>query len=80
VRHRLSTLGAGLLVIVVGLFVLVGCLGAAGALARANKAVLAYAGIDLPPTHYPPTSGGFGIHLSQHLHIPRVGTYVRRLS
>ena len=56
----LFSLGAGLLVIVVGLFVLVGCLGAAGALAKANKSVLAYAGVDLPPTHYPPTTGGFG--------------------
>ena len=57
----LFSLGAGLLVIMVGLFVLVGCLGAAGALARANKSVLAYAGVDLPATRYPRTSGGFGL-------------------
>ena len=57
----LFSLGAGLLVIVVGLFVLVGCLVSAGALARANKSVLAYAGVDLPPTHYPRTTGGFGL-------------------
>ena len=57
----LFSLGAGLLVIVVGLFVLVGCLGAAGALAQANKSVLAYAGVDLPATHYPRTGGGFGL-------------------
>ncbi|HEY5788793.1 MAG TPA: sensor histidine kinase [Microlunatus sp.] len=56
----LFSLGAGLLVIVVGFFVLVGCLAAAGALARANKSVLAYAGVDLPSTHYPRTAGGFG--------------------
>lgn len=57
----LFSLGAGLLVIVVGLFVLVGCLVAAAALAQANKSVLAYAGIDLPRTHYSRTAGGFGM-------------------
>jgi signal transduction histidine kinase len=57
----LFSLGAGLLVIVVGFFVLVGCLVAAGALARANKSVLAYAGVDLPATPYPRTTGGFGV-------------------
>jgi hypothetical protein len=57
----LFCLGAGLLVLVIGLFVLVACLVAAGALAQANKSVLAYAGVDLPPTHYPRTTGGFGL-------------------
>jgi signal transduction histidine kinase len=61
VGTTLFSLGAGLIVVFVGLFVLVGALVASGALARANKSLLAYAGVDLPVTHYPPTTGGFGL-------------------
>lgn len=57
----LVSLGAGLLVVVAGLFVLVGALVASGALASANKSVLAYAGHDLPATRYPRSTGGFGL-------------------
>ncbi len=61
VATTLVSLGAGLLVLVVGLFVLVGALVASGALASANKSLLAYAGFDLPATHYPRSTGGFGL-------------------
>lgn len=55
----LFSLGVSLAVAVVGLFILVGALVAAGATARATKGLLAYAGVDLPATVYPPTGGGF---------------------
>lgn len=57
----LFSLGAGLAVIVIGLFILVGCLLAAGAMARATKAVLRYAGVDLPETPYARLGTGFGV-------------------
>lgn len=57
----LFSLGVSLAVLVVGLFVLVGCLVAAGATARATKSMLAYVGVDLPATIYPPTGSGFGV-------------------
>ena len=56
----LFSVGAGLAVVVVGLFVLVGCLSAAGAMARATKGLLRYAGVDLPETVYAPLGSGFG--------------------
>ncbi len=55
------SLGLGLAVIVVGLFVLVGCLIVSGAMARATKYLLRYAGVDLPETHYPRSGTGFGV-------------------
>jgi signal transduction histidine kinase len=57
----LFSLGAGLAVVVVGLFVLVACLMAAAVLSRTTKVLLRYAGVDLPDTHYPPTGTGFGM-------------------
>ena len=55
----LFSLGAGLAVLVVGLFILVACLYVAGWSARMTKALLGYAGIDLPPTYYPASGPGF---------------------
>jgi signal transduction histidine kinase len=52
----LFSLGVGLAVLGVGLLILVGCLVVAGWAARMSRSLLAYAGVDLPPTHYP-TSG-----------------------
>ena len=49
----LFSLGLGLLVVVVGLFILVGCLVVAGWSSRMTMALLSYAGIVLPPTRYP---------------------------
>lgn len=57
----LFSLGLSTIVIMVGLFVLVGCLVAVGATARATKSLLAYAGVDLPPTVYPVTGGGIKV-------------------
>jgi signal transduction histidine kinase len=55
----LFSLGAGLAVLVVGLFILVACLYVAGWSARMTKDLLGYAGIDLPPTYYPASGPGF---------------------
>jgi signal transduction histidine kinase len=55
----LFSLGLGLLVVVVGLFVLVGCLVVAGWSSRMTMALLSYAGILLPPTRYPGPGPGF---------------------
>ena len=55
----LFSLGAGLAVLVVGLFILVAALYVAGWSARMTKALLGYAGIDLPPTYYPASGPGF---------------------
>ena len=57
----LFSLGVSLVVLLVGLFILVGCLVAAGATARATKSLLAYAGVELPTTVYPPPGSGFGM-------------------
>jgi signal transduction histidine kinase len=54
----LFSLGAGLAVLVVGLFVLVGCLAVAGWSARMSGALLGYAGVVLPATQYPAAVGG----------------------
>ena len=54
----LFSLGAGLAVLVVGLFVLVGCLAVAGWSARMSRALLGYAGVVLPATQYPAAVGG----------------------
>ena len=56
----LFSLGLGLLVLVVGLFILVGCLIVAGWSSRMTMALLAYTGITLPGTHYPAVGPGFG--------------------
>src|SRR4029450_6823441 len=56
----LFSLGVGLLVLVVGLFILVGCLIVAGWSSRMTMALLGYAGITLPPTRYPVARPGFG--------------------
>lgn len=55
----LFSLGLGLLVVVVGLFILVGCLVVAGWSSRMTMALLSYAGIQLPPTRYPGPGPGF---------------------
>ena len=55
----LFSLGVGLLVLVVGLFILVACLIVAGWSSRMTIALLGYAGITLPPTHYPAAGPGF---------------------
>ena len=56
----LFSVGAGLAIIVVGLFVLVACLLVAGTFAQVTKQLLAYAGVDLPATHYARLRPGFG--------------------
>jgi signal transduction histidine kinase len=55
----LFSLGAGLAVIVVGLFVLVACLLMAGWHAHATRSLLAWAGVSIPPPYYPPSGPGF---------------------
>jgi len=50
--------GAGLAVVVVGLFVLLACLAAAGWTARMDRALLRAAGVDLPGTRYPALAAG----------------------
>src|SRR4029453_16692892 len=55
----LFSLGLGLLVMVVGLFILVGCLIVAGWACRVTMALLSYVGIPLRPTHYPAAGPGF---------------------
>ena len=55
----LFSLGLGLLVVVVGLFILVGCLIVAGWSSRMTMALLSYVGITLRPTHYPAAGPGF---------------------
>ena len=55
----LFSLGVSLLVLVVGLFILVGCLIVAGWASRMTMALLDYAGITLPRTHYPAAGPGF---------------------
>jgi signal transduction histidine kinase len=56
----LFSLGLGLLVLVVGLFILIGCLVVAGWSSRMTMALLSYSGITLPRTHYPAAGSGFG--------------------
>jgi signal transduction histidine kinase len=56
----LFSLGVGLLVLVVGLFILVGCLVVAGWASRMTMALLGYTGIALPRTRYPGAGPGFG--------------------
>ena len=55
----LFSVGVSLLVLVVGLFILVGCLVVAGWASRMTMALLDYAGITLPRTHYPAAGPGF---------------------
>ncbi|MFT4167081.1 MAG: sensor histidine kinase [Microlunatus sp.] len=66
----LFSLGVSLVVIVIGLFILVGALVAAGATARATKGLLAYAGVDLPATVYPSSTGG-GFRVLSRLRDPQ---------
>ena len=54
----LFSLGLGLLVLFVGLFVLVACLVVAGWSSRMTMALLDYAGIALPRTRYPAPGSG----------------------
>ncbi len=56
----LFSVGVGLAIIVVGLFVLVACLLVAGTFAQVTKLLLAYAGVDLPATRYARLRPGFG--------------------
>jgi signal transduction histidine kinase len=56
----LFSAGVGLLVVVVGLFILVACLVVAGWASRMTMALLDYAGITLRRTHYPAAGPGFG--------------------
>ena len=55
----LFSLGVGLLVLVVGLFILVGCIVVAGWSSRMTMALLDYPGITLPRTRYPAAGPGF---------------------
>ena len=55
----LFSLGLGLLIVVVGLFILVGCLIVAGWSSRMTMALLDYTGITLPRTRYPAAGPGF---------------------
>jgi hypothetical protein len=55
----LFSLGLGLLILVVGLFIMVGCLVVAGWSSRMTMALLGYAGIELPRTRYPAAGPGF---------------------
>ena len=55
----LFSLGVGLLVLVVGLFILIGCFVVAGWSSRMTMALLGYAGITLPRTRYPKAGPGF---------------------
>ena len=64
----LFSLGAGLVVLVVGLFILVGCLIVAGWSSRMTMALLGYAGISLPRTRYPLAGPGFGGKLRRLTH------------
>jgi signal transduction histidine kinase len=64
----LFSLGVGLLVLVVGLFILVGCLIVAGWSSRMTMALLGYAGITLPRTRYPLAGPGFGGKLRRLTH------------
>jgi signal transduction histidine kinase len=54
----LFSLGLGLLVLFVGLFVLVACLVVAGWSSRMTMALLDYAGVELPRTRYPAPGSG----------------------
>ena len=54
----LFSLGVGLAILGVGLVILVGCLMVAGWAARMSRSLLAYAGVDLPPTRYPASGPG----------------------
>jgi signal transduction histidine kinase len=54
----LFSLGLGLLVLFVGLFILAACLIVAGWSSRMSMALLGYAGITLPRTHYPAAGPG----------------------
>jgi hypothetical protein len=56
----LFSLGVSLAIVVGGLFILVACLVVAGGTARVTKSLLRFAGVDLPPTYYPPSGTGFG--------------------
>jgi signal transduction histidine kinase len=56
----LFSLGVSLAILVGGLFILVACLVVAGGTARVTKSLLRLAGVDLPPTFYPPSGTGFG--------------------
>jgi signal transduction histidine kinase len=64
----LFSLGAGLVVLVIGLFILVGCLIVAGWSSRMTMALLGYAGISLPRTRYPLAGPGFGGKLRRLTH------------
>jgi hypothetical protein len=54
----LFSVGVSLAIFVVGLFVLVGCLALAGWSARLVRLLLGYAGVSLPPAHYPAPATG----------------------
>jgi hypothetical protein len=49
----LFSLGIGLAILGVGVLILIGCLMVAGWSARMSRQLLAYAGVELPPTRYP---------------------------
>jgi signal transduction histidine kinase len=64
----LFSLGLGLLVLFVGLFVLVACLVVAGWSSRMTMALLDYAGIALPRTRYPVSGPGLRGKLRRLVH------------
>lgn len=54
----LFSLGAGLAVLVVGFFILLGCVLVAGWHAKLSRDLLAWNGVVLPPPYYPPAGTG----------------------
>ena len=64
----LFSLGLGLLVLFVGLFILIGCLVVAGWSSRMTMALLDYAGISLPRTRYPVSGPGLRGRLRRLVH------------
>jgi signal transduction histidine kinase len=64
----LFSVGVSLAVLVVGLFILVGCLIVAGWSTQLTRRLLRYAGVSLPATRYPAAGQGFGGKLRRLAH------------
>ena len=65
----LFSLGVGLAILGIGLLILAGCLVVAGWAARMSRSLLAYAGVHLPPTNYPPSAVGLSGALRRLGHV-----------
>jgi signal transduction histidine kinase len=70
----LVSLGLGLAVLVVGLFVLTAGLAVAGWTARMQRLLLAYAGVDLPTTYRAPFATGLPGRRSLRARLARLGS------